>query len=132
MDKILLTDLRLRGILGIEPEERQHPQEILVNVTAYADTRAAAHSDDIANAVNYAAMAERIRQHVAAGAPLLVERLAEEIAGILLTEFNVHKVRVRVEKPGAVPQARAAGVEIKRQRAQLGLLGDSLTDPPKT
>lgn len=117
MDKILLTDLRLHGLLGIEPEERQHPQEILVNVVAYADTRAAAGSDDIADAVNYAALAERIRQHVAAGAPFLVERLAEEIAGIVLTEFNVTKVRVRVEKPGAVPQARAVGVEIRRHRS---------------
>lgn len=115
-DKILLTDLRLQGILGIEPEERQHPQEILVNVTAYADIRAAARSDDIADAVNYAAMAERIRQHVATGAPLLVERLAEEIAGIILAEFNVTKVRVRVEKPAALPQARTVGVEIKRHR----------------
>ncbi len=118
-DKILLTDLRLQGILGIEPEERQHPQEILVNVTAYADIRAAARSDDIADAVNYAAMAERIRQHVATGAPLLVERLAEEIAGILLAEFNVAKVRVRVEKPTAVPQARAVGVEIERHHANI-------------
>ncbi len=117
MDKILLTDLRLHGLLGIEPEERQHPQEILVNVVAYTDTRAAAGSDDIADAVNYAALAERIRQHVAAGAPFLVERLAEEIAGIVLTEFNVTKVRVRVEKPGAVPQARAVGVEIRRHRS---------------
>ncbi|GAB4152637.1 MAG: bifunctional dihydroneopterin aldolase/7,8-dihydroneopterin epimerase [Candidatus Promineifilaceae bacterium] len=119
MDKILLTDLRLQGILGVEPEERQHPQEILVNVTAYTDVRAAARSDDITDAVNYAAMAERIRQHVAAGAPFLVERLAEEIAGILLAEFNIAKLRVRVEKPTAVLQARAVGVEIKRHRANI-------------
>ena len=129
MGKILLTDLCLQGILGIEPDERGHPQEILVNVAAYTDTRPAARSDDIADALNYAALAARIQQHVAAGAPLLVERLAEEIAGIILTEFNVTKVRVRVEKPHAVPQARAVGVEIKRHRSQF--VRNCLTEPPQ-
>lgn len=120
MDKILVSDLCVRGLIGIEPAEREQPQNIIINITAYASTRPAALSDDITAAVNYAEMAEQVRRHVEAGHPLLVERLAEEIAGILLTQFPVNKVRVRVEKPDALPHARAVGVEIVRRRKKGG------------
>ena len=116
-DRILIRDLLVRGIVGINADERRERQDVLVNVVMWVDTRAAAASDDIAAAVNYRSVAKRILEHVEGGAPLLVERLASEIARLVLSEFAVERVRVRVEKPGALRFARSVGVEIEREPA---------------
>jgi 7,8-dihydroneopterin aldolase/epimerase/oxygenase len=115
MDKIIIRDLRLHGIIGIEPEERERPQTILVNAIIYTDTRRAAATEDINHTVNYHAISQRISQHVADASPWLVEKLADDIARIVLTEFAVERVRIRVEKPDILPQATAVGVEIDRR-----------------
>ena len=116
-DRILIRDLLVRGIVGINADERRERQDVLVNVVMWVDTRAAAASDDIDAAVNYRSVAKRILEHVEGGAPLLVERLAAELARLVLAEFAVEKVRVRVEKPGALRFARSVGVEIEREPA---------------
>ncbi|NOZ50638.1 MAG: dihydroneopterin aldolase [Chloroflexi bacterium] len=119
LDRILLHDLRVRGILGIHPHERSHPQDILINVTLWADTRPAAASDQIVDAVNYQTIAEAIVTHIERGAPALVERLVAEIAGICFRlDAKVQAVEVQAEKPQAVPDARGVGVCIYRTRAQ--------------
>lgn len=114
MDVVFIRDLLVRGIVGINPEERHERQDVLVNLELDVDTRAAGHSDDIAQAVNYRSVAKRVIALVEGGAPLLVERLAAEIAALVLAEFPVARVRVRVEKPGALRFARSVGVEIER------------------
>ena len=117
MDKIIIKDLLLRGILGINPDERINKQDILVNVVIFADIRQAAASDKIDDAVNYKSITKRIAAHVEASSDLLVERLVTDIARLLLTEFPVERVQVRVEKPGALRFARSVGIEIERTRA---------------
>lgn len=116
-DRILIRDLLVRGIVGINADERRERQDVLVNVVMWVDARAAAASDDIDAAVNYRSVAKRILEHVEGGAPLLVERLASELARLVLAEFAVEKVRVRVEKPGALRFARSVGIEIEREPA---------------
>jgi len=59
MDKVFIKDLRVQGILGIHEWERVTPREIVINVTLYADTRRAARTDDIADCVDYSAMAKK-------------------------------------------------------------------------
>jgi len=119
MDRIFIEGLLLKGIVGINPTERTDPQDVRVDVTMWADTRRAAASDDIADAVNYRTVAKAIIAHVERGAPMLVERLAEEIAEICLaTDGRVADVEVEVRKPGAVRFADAVGVIIRRSRAQ--------------
>ena len=92
----------MRGIVGINPEERRAKQDVVINLELTVDTRAAAMSDDIAQAVNYRNVCKRVIEHVEGAAPLLVERLAGDIARLVLAEFAVVRVRVRVEKPGAL------------------------------
>ncbi len=122
MDKIFIKALRLRGVIGIYPEERARPQEIVINVTMYADTRPAAVSDKIEDAVNYETIAQKITRYVESSADYLVERTAAGIARLVLAECEaVTKVQVRVEKPDALPEATAVGVEIERTRADFGL-----------
>jgi len=114
MDRIFIRDLLVRGIIGVNDEERRERQDILLNVDMWADTRAAAAGDDLTRSVNYRSVAKRLIAHVETAQPLLVEKLAEDVARIVLTEFGVARVRVRVEKPGALRFARSVGVEIER------------------
>lgn len=116
MDKIIIRDLRVQGIIGINPEERVNEQTILLNITLYTDTRQAAVSDDIADAVNYHSVALRVKEYVENSTHFLVEKLAHELAQLILTEFGVSRVVLRLEKPDILPFAQSVGVEIDRSR----------------
>jgi FolB domain-containing protein len=121
MDEIIVKDLLVRSIIGINPEERVKKQDILINMILFADIRQAAQSDDIADAVNYKAITKRVIEHVENSSDFLVEKLVSNIAQIVLSEFNVEKVRVRVEKPGALRFAQSVGIEIERSRQDFDL-----------
>ena len=117
LDQVFIKDLLARGILGINPEERINRQDIVVNVIMWADTRPAARSDDIDDAVNYRTVAKAIIDHIETGEPMLVERLVEELAGLCFrTDARIEAVEVSVEKPGALRFARSVGVSIFRSR----------------
>lgn len=120
LDRIRIKDLLVRGILGINPDERSNRQDILVNVTMWADTRPAAASDAIADAVNYKTITKAILAHVENGAPMLVERLVAEVARIALEkDERVQAVEVSVEKPTALRFAGSVGITIYRTRAEV-------------
>lgn len=118
MDRIVIKDLLVPGIVGINPEERDAEQDILVNVTLWVDTRPAAASDRIADAVNYRSVNKAMIAHLQAGRPYLVERLAQELADVCLAaDGRIAQVEVSVEKPGALRHARSVGVVIRRARS---------------
>ncbi len=121
MDKIIIKDLLLRGIIGINPDERVKKQDILLNFTLYTDISQAAESDDINDAANYKEISKRVIDFVESSSFLLVERLVTEIARLILTEYPISRVQVRVEKPGALRFAQSVGIEIDRQREDFGL-----------
>ena len=116
MDQVFITDLVVRGIIGINPKERENPQEILINIVMFTDTRPTADSDNLSQGVNYRTVAKKVQAHAEKAARLTVEALAGDLARLCLEESGVQKVRVRVEKPGAVRFARSVGVEIERSR----------------
>lgn len=116
MDKVIIQDLKARGILGIHSWERTTPREIVVHVAAYADTRRAARTDDIADCVDYSALAKKIRACVENAARETVEALANDLAELCLKEPKVTRVVVRVDKPGAVAEAASVAVEVERRR----------------
>lgn len=121
LDRIHIEDLAVAGIVGINPDERVTPQDVLVNVTLWVDTRPAAESDAIEDAVNYRTVAKAMIAHVESGEPMLVERLAAELAEICLdTDDRIERVEVKVEKPGALRHARSVGVAITRSREEGG------------
>lgn len=120
LDRIIIRDLLVRGIVGIKPEERENRQDILVNITLWADTRPAAASDDIADAVNYRTVAKALIAHIEQSAPWLVERLADDLARICFQQDSrVQAVELTVEKPGALRFARSVGLTIYRQRQEV-------------
>ena len=116
MDQILIKDLVARGIIGVNDSEREKPQEILINITMFSDLRAAGLSDDIHDTVNYRTVAKQALAHAESAKRFTVEALAADIANLCLAQPGVVKVRVRVEKPGAVRFASSVGVEIERER----------------
>lgn len=116
MDKTIIKDLVVRGIIGIEEWERKKPQEILINIVLYSDQSKAAKSDDIEDCVNYRTVAKKVCAHAETAQRLTVEALAADIAKMCLEEPHVQKVVVRVEKPGAVRFAASVGVEIERRK----------------
>ncbi|RZO83482.1 MAG: dihydroneopterin aldolase [OM182 bacterium] len=113
-DKVLIRELKVEAILGILPQERVTPQPVLINITVFTDTRRAARSKDIVDAVNYAALADAATKLTIDGKYLLIETLVEDLAALSLSLAHVEGVSVRVEKPQAVPAAGAVGVEIYR------------------
>jgi FolB domain-containing protein len=118
-DRIVIKDLLVRGILGINDWEREQPQDILVNLTLFADLRRAGFSDDIADTVNYRTVTKKILAHMETSTRYTVEALATDIARLCLQEAGVTRVRVRLEKPGALRFARSVGVEIERTHEDL-------------
>jgi dihydroneopterin aldolase/D-erythro-7,8-dihydroneopterin triphosphate epimerase len=115
-DKIHIRDLSLRCIVGLFPEERREKQEVIVNITLYADLRAAGQTDRIEDTVDYKTIKKRVIALVEDGADYLIERLAERIAQACLEAPRVQRVAVTVDKPGALRFARSVAVEILRDR----------------
>ncbi len=114
MDIIYLSDLRIETIIGIYDWERRVRQVVSLDLEMATDIAKAAASDDIEDTLNYKAVAKRLISFVGESEFQLVETLAERITGIILNEFNVPWVRLRLNKQGAVRGARDVGVIIER------------------
>ncbi len=114
MDIIYLNDLRIDTVIGIYDWERRIKQTVVLDLEMGADIRQAAASDHIDDTLNYKAVAKRIIGFVEKSEYQLVETLAEKVAEIILGEFNVPWVRIRLNKQGAVRGARDVGVIIER------------------
>ena len=115
LDRIYIRDLHARCIVGIYPEERRDKQDIHVDLTLYANLREACKSDRIEDTVDYKAIKKQILATIDGSEFFLIERLAEEIAGVCLAAPRVERVKVTVDKPGALRFARSVAVEIVRE-----------------
>ena len=114
MDIIYLRDLKIECIIGVWEWERRIKQTVILDLDMASDNRRAAATDTIEDTLNYKAVAKRLIEYVGSSQFQLVETLAEKIAGILLTEFKLKWVRVRVNKKGAIQGAADVGVVIER------------------
>ena len=116
MDQVIIKDLLARGVIGVNEWERQVTQDILMNIVLYTDMRRAGETDDLTQSVDYRKIAKQAIVLAETAKRLTVEALAADIAKMCFEDAGVLKVRVRVEKPGAVRFARSVGVEIERSR----------------
>ncbi len=118
MDTVFIEGLKIDTVIGIHEWERHQRQPVVLDLDMAWDNRPAAQSEDIAKTLNYQAVSERLLAFVGSSEFLLVETLAERCAEILMTEFAVSWLRLKLRKPQAIKQAAAVGVEIVRgQRA---------------
>jgi dihydroneopterin aldolase len=119
MDTVFIEALEVEALIGIYDWERRIRQPLLFDIEMEFDNRVPAASDDIADTLNYKAVSKRVIEYVSQSDFGLVETLAERVAAIILDEFGVSRVRLKLGKPGAVRGARAVGVTIERSAATL-------------
>ena len=110
---VLIRDLELLARIGVHGHEQGKPQPVRINVWLTGEIDPS--GDKLANAIDYEAVAEKIRGLIAAGHINLAETLAERIAAACFEDKRVTHARVRVEKLHALPGAGATGVEIERE-----------------
>ncbi|MHB8876401.1 MAG: dihydroneopterin aldolase [Myxococcaceae bacterium] len=116
MDHIQIRELSARCVIGVTPEERREKQEVLVSLTLSADLSRAGKSDAFTDTADYRAVKKRVLAVVEASDFHLLEALAEAIAAACLENPFFEKVKVTVDKPGALRFARSVGIEIVRKR----------------
>ena len=114
MDIIYLNDLRIETVIGIYAWERQLKQTVVLDLEMGTDIRKAGETDALEDTLNYKEVAKRVIAYVETSRFQLVEALAEGIATLLLTEFQVPWLRLRLNKQGAVRGVRDVGVIIER------------------
>jgi len=114
MDIVFIEDLRIDATIGIYEWEKRIKQTLAFDLEMAADIRKAAASDDIKDALNYKAVSKRIIQFVEESRFELVETLAEEVAALVLKEFDVPWLRLTLNKLGAVRGSRSVGIRIER------------------
>ena len=116
-DKVFIEGLEIEALIGIYDWERRIRQTLVFDIEMAFDNRIPAAGDDIALTLNYKDVSKRLIDYVGQSGFGLVETLAERCAEIILAEFDVSHVRLKLSKPGAVRGARAVGVIIERSRA---------------
>jgi len=98
-DYVSIRDLAVSAVIGVHPWEREIEQTLLVSVDMAADVRTPAASDDLADALDYSAVAETIAAVLREGKFRLIETAAERIAGRLLADFPLSWLRLDLRKP---------------------------------
>ena len=115
LDSILIEGLSVSATIGVLDWERQIKQTLVFELELSCTTEVAAKSDNVADALDYAAVAQRIIDITEASEFQLLEALAEEIVQTLLCDFPTNKIRLKVTKPGAVRGANSVGLVINRE-----------------
>ena len=116
MDRVFIENLTVETVIGIYDWEREIRQAVSLDLEMDYDIRAAADSDAIEDALDYKAVSKRLIHFIEESQFQLVEALAERCAAIVLDEFPVRRLKLKLSKPGAVRGSSAVGVIIERRR----------------
>jgi len=114
MDKVFISGLEIQAQIGIYDWEKRIRQPLRFDIEMGFDNRKPAATDDIADTLDYKAISKRLHDYVEQSGFGLVETLAERCAELILDEFSVTWLRLKLSKPGAVRTAEAVGVIIER------------------
>lgn len=118
MDRILIQDLLVRCIIGVNEDERGRKQDVLINLALTTDLSKAGKNDRFEDTVDYRGIKKQAMTLAENSQFYLIEALAEAIAALCLEDRRITAVQVRVEKPGALRFARSVAVEIERTRQE--------------
>lgn len=117
-DRLFLRGLRVDCLIGRAEWERMVQQSVLLDLDLECDLRAVAAADDVApGTVDTKALSKRLQAFVGASTFRMIETLASEVCRVVLQEFPVSRVRLRLSKPGALRGARTVGVRLVRTPA---------------
>ncbi|MDO6782531.1 dihydroneopterin aldolase [Neptunomonas phycophila] len=114
MDIVFVEGLQIETVIGIYDWEREIRQRVVLDLELGTDIKLAAQTEEIDNTLNYKAVCDRLIEFVQESEFLLVETMAEEIASLLMREFSVSWLALKLAKPDAIPAAAAVGVKIER------------------
>jgi dihydroneopterin aldolase len=114
MDIVYIEGLGVETVIGIYDWERKIRQKVVLDLQMGTDIGKAASTEDIAETLNYKSVSDRLIEFISGSEFLLVETMAEEIAQLVMQEFPVPWLRLKLGKPGAVPAALDVGVIIER------------------
>ncbi|MGF1911142.1 dihydroneopterin aldolase [Vibrio kasasachensis] len=114
MDKVFIEQLEVITTIGAYDWEQEIKQKLVLDIEMAHDNRSAGKSDDVNDALDYAQVSTAIINYIVEGRFQLVERVAEEVAELVMSRFSVPWIKIRLTKPGAVPQAKGVGVVIER------------------
>ena len=114
MDTVFIRELRAETVIGVYDWERTIRQAVVLDIEMASDNRRAAATDGIEQALDYAAVSQRVLSFIERSEFQLIETMAEQVAALIIDEFDVPWLRLRLCKPGAVKAATEVGVLIER------------------
>ena len=114
MDTVFINGLQATSVIGCYDWERDIRQTLVIDLELKADFTRAAQTDALADALDYAAISQRVIAVCGESRFQLLEALAEHLAAIMLAEFSIQRLRMTITKPGAVTEADGVGVVIDR------------------
>lgn len=114
MDVVFIEQLTVITTIGVYDWEQGIRQKLVFDIEMAWDNQKPAATDNVRDCLDYSAISDAIIQYVSGQRFALVERVAEEVASLLLQQFSVPWIRLKVSKPGAVTEARQVGVIIER------------------
>ena len=115
--RVFVRDLRLEARIGAYEHEMHATQPIRIDLDLDVCEPGQPVSDQLETVVCYDKMVRGVKAILAEGHIQLVETVAERVAAMALSHPMVLAARIRVEKPNAITEAAAAGVEIERRKA---------------
>jgi dihydroneopterin aldolase len=111
-DTVSIRGITVQAVIGVYDWEREITQELVVSADMSTDVRKAAATDDLADALDYSAIAETIREVIVSGKFRLIETAAERVAEAIRERHGVAWTRVEVIKP--LPDGFSSAVTIER------------------
>ena len=114
MDTVFIKQLEVISTIGVYDWEKSVQQKLYFDLEMAFDNRPAALTDDINLALNYFSVSERVNQFVQQTQFELIETMAEQVAALIMQEFNVPWIKLTLHKPGALAKAQSLGVQIER------------------
>ncbi len=117
-DRIMIKDLTIECIVGVNKDERERTQKIGVTAEISANTRKAAASGQLDDTIDYYDLSESLIELAKTNNYFLIETMAEDMAALILKYTKAFKVRIRIEKPAAIPNAHCAAVDITRRQSR--------------
>ncbi|MDX1397606.1 MAG: dihydroneopterin aldolase [Oceanospirillum sp.] len=114
MDRVFIEGLKVDALIGVYDWEREILQPLVFDIEMATDIRPAAESDELSLTLDYFSISQAITELVKNSSYKLIETLAEAVSELIRDQFSVCWVKVKVSKPGAVPNAHNVAVMIER------------------
>lgn len=116
MDRILIEGLEVETCIGVYDWERKIKQKLVFDLELFTDINAAAAEDDLSKTLDYKKISDRVADYVATTDYQLIESVANSLCTLLIREFDIPKITLRVSKPSALPEARNTSLIIERSK----------------